>query len=68
MRVSDRHPQFQRQGVNETPCAIKFSQNFLFSGYSPGGFFGRDSEGTTQKSRTAFGNIAESGQVMTAHL
>ena len=68
MRVSGRHPQFQRQGVNETPCAIKFSQTFLFSGYSPGCFFGRDSEETTQKSRTAFGNIAESGQVMTAHL
>lgn len=40
MRVSGRHPQFQRQGVNETPCAIKFSQNFYFLVIHPAVFSG----------------------------
>ena len=29
MRVSGRHPQFRRQGVNETPCTIKFFVEFF---------------------------------------
>lgn len=51
MRVSGRHPQFQRQGINETPCAIKFFVEIFNFWLLTTLFFGRDSEGATQKQR-----------------
>ena len=65
MRVSGRHPQFRRQGVNETPCTIKFFVEFFnFWLFTTLFFSGRTMRGAAQKQRTALGNIAESGQAV----
>ena len=57
----NKTPLTGRQGVYCTPLTLNLLQELLIPGYSPRCFFGRGSEGVSEKQKTAFGNIVESG-------
>ena len=47
--VSIRHPRLDSEGVYCTPLTLNLLQEFLIPGYSPRCFFGRGSEGVSEK-------------------
>ena len=47
--VSIRHPRLDSEGVYCTPLSLNLLQEFLIPGYSPRCFFGRGSEGVSEK-------------------
>ena len=52
--VSIRHPRLDSEGVYCTPLTLNLLQEFLIPGYSPRCFFGRGSEGVSEKTENRF--------------
>ena len=52
--VSIRHPRLDGEGVYCTPLTLNLLQELLIPGYSPRCFFGRGSEGVSEKTENRF--------------